>query len=59
MNSFYTVLIIIGSMTLTVRIKELNNAHKSRIKDKIKLEWLFLSLTIGMILVLILFKNFS
>jgi hypothetical protein len=46
-------------MTLSVRIKELKSALKSGNKDKIKIEWLFLSLTIGMILVLILFKNFS
>ena len=58
MNSFYTILIIIGTLTLNKRIKALNLSIKSGNKEKIKMEWLFLGLTITMILVLIVIKNF-
>ncbi len=58
MNSFYTILIIIGTITLNKRIKALNLAIKSGNKEKIKIEWLFLGLTITLILVLIGIKNF-
>lgn len=58
MNSFYTILIIIGIITLNKRIKALNLAIKTGNKEKIKIEWLFLGLTITMILVLIVIKNF-
>ncbi len=58
MNSFYTILIIIGIITLNKRIKALNLAIKSGNKEKIKIEWLFLGLTITLILVLIGIKNF-
>ncbi len=57
MNSFYTILIIIGIITLNKRIKALNLAIKSGNKEKIKIEWLFLGLTITLILVLIFIKN--
>ena len=58
MNSFYMILYIIGSFAITKRIKDLNLAIKSGNKEKIKIEWLFLGLTITLILVLIGIKNF-
>ena len=58
MNSFYTILIIIGTITLNKRIKALNLAINSGNKEKNKIEWLFLGLTITLILVLIGIKNF-
>jgi hypothetical protein len=59
MNSFYIMLIVISSIVLPIRVKALNLAIKSGNKERIKMEWLFLGLTITLILVLIFIKNFS
>ncbi len=59
MNSFYLVLIIISSITLKKRIKALNLSIKSGNKEMIKMEWLFLGLTVTLILGLIFIKNYS
>lgn len=57
MNSFYMILYIIGSFAITKRIKDLNLAIKSGDNGRIKVEWLFLGLTIILFLVLIFIKN--
>lgn len=59
MNSFYIMLIVISSIVLPIRVKALNLAIKSGNKERIKMGWLFLGLTITLILVLIFIKNFS
>lgn len=58
MNTFYIMLIVISSIVLPIRVKALNHSIKSGNKERIKMEWLFLGLTITLILGLILFNKY-
>lgn len=55
MSTFYLILLIIGSMTLSRKIGELTISVKQGNKEKIKVDLFFLLLTIAVIIILILF----
>jgi hypothetical protein len=57
MNTFYMIMLIVGSFTLTKRISELVISIKKKDKEKVKVEVLFLLLFLFVICMLIYIKN--
>lgn len=55
MSTFYLILLIIGSMTLSRKTGELTASVKQGNKEKIKVALFFLLLTMAVIIILILF----
>jgi|GEM_PF-3245797 len=56
---FYIIILIIGSITLSKKIKELSTSVKTKNKSKIKVDIFFLSLTVALIVLLIVFNKTS
>ncbi len=57
MSTFYLMLLIIGSLTLSKKIGELVVSIKKRNKEKIKVDVFFLMLTVFVIAILIVFER--
>ena len=57
MPTFYIILLLIGSLTLTKKINELVSSIKRRNKEKIKVDILFLLLTLFVIGILLYLKR--
>ena len=57
MNTFYMIMLIVGSYTLTKRISELVISIKKKDKEKVKVEVLFLLLSLFVICMLIYIKK--
>ncbi|MBI2275346.1 MAG: hypothetical protein HYU70_16245 [Bacteroidetes bacterium] len=55
MSTFYLILLIVGSMTLSRKIGELTISVKQGNKEKIKVDLFFLLLAMAVIIILILF----
>jgi hypothetical protein len=55
MSSFYIIILIIGSLTLSRKIRELAVSVKKGNKEKIKVDLFFLLLTVSVIVLLIVF----
>lgn len=58
MSSFYIVILLVGSFTLSKKINELIKSVRAGDKGKIKVDILFLFLTVLLIALLIVFKKF-
>lgn len=57
MSTFYLILLIIGSLTLSKKIRELVISVKNGNKEKVKVDVFFLLLTIVFIALLIVFER--
>jgi Ca2+/Na+ antiporter len=58
-SSYYIVILLIGSVTLSKKIKELSISVKTQNKEKIKVDIFFLLLTVALIALLIVLGETS
>ncbi len=58
MSSFYIILLLVGTLTLSKKIAELRKSIKTGNKEKMKAAIFFLLLTIAIITALIAIKKF-
>ena len=58
-SSYYIVILLIGSVTLAKKIKELSISVKTQNKEKIKVDIFFLLLTVALIALLIVLGKSS
>jgi hypothetical protein len=58
-TTYYVVILLIGSMTLSKKIRELATSIKTQNKEKIKVDIFFLFLTVALIALLVLLEESS
>lgn len=58
-TTYYVVILLIGSMTLSKKIRELALSIKTQNSEKIKVDILFLFLTLALIALLVLLEESS
>lgn len=56
MSAYYTIILIIGAITVSSKVKQLIESVKARNKEKISIDIFFLSLVLALIVSLIALK---